>query len=287
RHIAAAQHDRGQQRRHTGLNDARQHGVDAVDLERDVRMDFRMDEHGIGRAADVEAVRQHHEPLAFELLQVDVLALRVRARARNDQRKRLRNETLVANIRRVVRHEPETEIEPPRLDLRLDAARSELMDADRHAGIGARHFAEHRRHPREMKRRNHTDIDAPHDEAGNVVDGAARSVELAEHDLGALTKGRARLRKKHALADALEQRSAQRRLELRDLLGNARLRNPQALRRAREILGLGDGQKIPQMSNLDLVHGQVDSVKLLRYALELVKANSLYQCRQSASDRID
>ncbi len=174
---------------------------------------------------------------------------------RDDQRERLGKQVLVGDIRRIAGHEAEADVQAPRLQFGLDAARGALLDADGYARIVARHAFEHRQHPGHMQRGNDPEVDVPGHEFRDVVHRRASLFELVQHYFGAAPERRAGLRELHPLADAPEERRTQDALELRDLLGHARLRDAQALGGAREVLGRRDGEEIAQVPDLDaLIH---------------------------------
>ena len=98
------------------------------------------------------------------------------------------------------------------------------------------------------------------DEADREPAGLARGdglrltdplVELGEDAPGADEEGRAGRRQRDAAIAALEQRQAERVLELADRLAERRLRHVQALGGAVEIQFLGDGDELAQEPRLD------------------------------------
>src|SRR5207302_4564572 len=80
--------------------------------------------------------------------------------------------------------------------------------------------------------------------------------ELSQHGTRVLLKNQPARGQQDSFSTALEKRHAEFRFEIAHLLGDAGLRNSQAIRRAAETAGFRDSEEVAQMSNLKrVVHG--------------------------------
>ena len=77
-------------------------------------------------------------------------------------------------------------------------------------------------------------------QAAGVIDAAEDVPDLSQEDASAIGE-------RHVMPAPIEQRNADRRFELTDLLAERRLRRVQPRRRAREVQLLGDGHEVAQV----------------------------------------
>jgi hypothetical protein len=83
-----------------------------------------------------------------------------------------------------------------------------------------------------------------------------KTFELSQHGTRVLLENQSTRGQQDSFSTALEKRHAKFRFEITHLLGDARLRNSQAIRRAAETAGFSDSEEVAQMSNLKgVVHG--------------------------------
>src|SRR5436190_13431472 len=88
---------------------------------------------------------------------------------------------------------------------------------------------------------------------GFAADFLEEIFQLTQNRAGVFLKDQARGGEQNAFSPALEERHPETRLEIAHLLRDARLGNSQAIRRPAEATGLGYGQEVAQVANLQRV----------------------------------
>ncbi|MCY1547466.1 hypothetical protein D9M68_835300 [compost metagenome] len=140
-----------------------------------------------------------------------------------------------------------------------DLPRRQFLHAHLQAGIGLQQRGHALRNHLRVEAGRGAQADAPGDGLARRAQRLQAQVDLLQRRRHVAAQDLAGLRHAHALAAAVEQWRAQFLLELPDLVRQRRLRHVQALGRARETAGLGQGVEVAQVPQFHVrVHPDCD-----------------------------
>src|SRR4029077_7289308 len=174
---------------------------------------------------------------------------------RNNQRKFIGAEQLVAQVRRMTRDEAETGVHPPFLQSRLDFRRRNFLDDQANGGVRDREQAEQIRNQCNIQNGHNAEVQHAAQLSGLASEVLVAFLQLAQYRPGMLLEDQAGRRKQNTFATPLKESNTKPGFEIPDLLGYTGLRNAETIRAAAEVTRLCYGQEVPQMAHLNrIVH---------------------------------
>ncbi|MDR8839216.1 hypothetical protein FEP81_03535 [Burkholderia multivorans] len=208
-----------------------------------------LDEIAVDALARRKGAAQQHQRLAAQLGRRERAATaREPMRARGHERERFVPERQRVDLRRARRHEREARIEAVFDEQRLHARLRHRVDRQHDVRIRGMKRVDERAAQIGREGRHHREPQRAGREIGRIVQRTRARVERVQRRACVLRVDVAEFGEPHRAARAVEQRHAERFLELANLLRQRRLRHMQRIGRARETALLGDGQEIADVT---------------------------------------